>query len=116
MQIWEWVKGFCEATGVSGQLCFDFMLDSTDGRMYPFECNPRTSTILLNFYDQDHVAQAFFNAKVTAINQRMLFFAYTQQGVLRSDGSPCQQMLFMQTVCIVHLQQAASFPLEKGEC
>ena len=64
LQIWEWVKAFCAKTGVSGQLCFDFMRDSSDGRMYAFECNPRTSTILLNFYDHDHVAQAFFNAKV----------------------------------------------------
>ena len=64
LQIWEWVKGFCKKTNVSGQLCFDFMRDSSDGRMYPFECNPRTSTILLNFYNHDHVAQAFFNAKV----------------------------------------------------
>ncbi|CAK0738655.1 hypothetical protein CVIRNUC_001074 [Coccomyxa viridis] len=62
-EILEWVKGFCEKTGASGQLCFDFMRDSSDGRMYPFECNPRTSTILLNFYNHDLAAQAFFNAK-----------------------------------------------------
>ena len=64
LQILEWVKEFCKKTGASGQLCFDFMRDSSDGRMYAFECNPRTSTILLNFYNHDHVAQAFFNAKV----------------------------------------------------
>ena len=64
VQILEWVKGFCEKTGASGQLCFDFMRDSSDGRMYPFECNPRTSTIFLNFYNHDHAAQAIFNAKV----------------------------------------------------
>ena len=64
MQILEWVKGFCEKTGASGQLCFDFMRDFSDGRMHPFECNPRTSTIFLNFYNHDHAAQAFFNAKV----------------------------------------------------
>jgi len=59
------VKGFCEKTGASGQLCFDFMRDSSDGRMYAFECNPRTSTVFLNYYDHGHVAQAFFNAKVS---------------------------------------------------
>ena len=64
-QILDWVKEFCKKTGASGQLCFDFMRDISDGRMYAFECNPRTSTILLNFYNHDHVAQAFFNAKVT---------------------------------------------------
>ncbi len=64
LQILDWVKDFCTKTGASGQLCFDFMRDSNDGRMYAFECNPRTSTILLNFYNHDHVAQAFFNAKV----------------------------------------------------
>ena len=64
LQILDWVKEFCKKTGASGQLCFDFMRDSSDGRMYAFECNPRTSTILLNFYNHDHVAQAFFNAKV----------------------------------------------------
>ena len=63
-QILDWVKEFCTKTGASGQLCFDFMRDTNDGRMYAFECNPRTSTILLNFYSHDHVAQAFFNAKV----------------------------------------------------
>ncbi|CAL5223879.1 g6471 [Coccomyxa viridis] len=62
-QILDWVKEFCTKTGASGQLCFDFMRDTNDGRMYAFECNPRTSTILLNFYNHDHVAQAFFNAK-----------------------------------------------------
>lgn len=68
VQIWEWVKAFCEKTNATGQLCFDFMHNNEDGRMYAFECNPRTSTIFLTFYDHDHVAQAFFNAQVCALN------------------------------------------------
>ena len=67
VQIWEWVKAFCEKTNATGQLCFDFMHNDEDGRMYAFECNPRTSTIFLNFYNHDHVVQAFFNAQVCAI-------------------------------------------------
>lgn len=61
LQIWEWTRAFCEGTQASGQLCFDFMKDAQDGRMYAFECNPRASTILLNFYRQPEVAAAFFN-------------------------------------------------------
>ncbi|BDA48532.1 hypothetical protein COCOBI_12-2120 [Coccomyxa sp. Obi] len=60
-QIWDWVKDFCKKTKASGQLCFDFMKDDTDGQLYAFECNPRCSTILLNFYNHYHVAEAFFN-------------------------------------------------------
>ena len=87
LQIWEWVKAFCAKTGASGQLCFDFMRDGSDGRMYAFECNPRTSTILLNFYDHDHVAQAFFNAQVASL----------------SSGLPsCRRMLKNLSKCIAY--------------
>ena len=65
-QIWEWTRAFCEGTKASGQLCFDFMKDGEDGKLYAFECNPRASTILLNFYDQPVVAAAFFNPQVRA--------------------------------------------------
>ncbi len=61
VQIWDWVRDFCKKTKASGQLCFDFMKDETDGQLYAFECNPRCSTILLNFYNHHHVAEAFFN-------------------------------------------------------
>jgi hypothetical protein len=63
-QIWEWVRKFCEATGATGQLCFDFIRDETEGRMLPIECNPRTSTIFLNFYNHPAAAEAFYSAKV----------------------------------------------------
>ena len=76
VQIWEWVKAFCEKTIATGQLCFDFMHNDEDGRMYAFECNPRTSTIFLAFYDHDHVAQAFFNAQVCALNSPAAALCY----------------------------------------
>lgn len=60
LQIWEWVRKFCSATKATGQLCFDFMKDEDDGRVYAIECNPRCSSIFLNFYNHPNVAQSFF--------------------------------------------------------
>ncbi len=64
LQIWEWVRAFCAATKASGQLCFDFMKDEDDGRLYAIECNPRCSSILLNFCDHQHASEAFFRPQV----------------------------------------------------
>ncbi len=52
---------FCQRTKASGQLCFDFMLNAADGQLYAFECNPRTSTVLLEYHDHPAFADALYN-------------------------------------------------------
>ena len=63
-QIWQWTRDFCERTKATGQLCFDFMKSGEDGQLYAFECNPRASTILLNFYNHPAFARALYDGKV----------------------------------------------------
>lgn len=58
-EIWSWVQRFCKETGCSGQLCFDYMRNSSDGQLYSIECNPRTSTVITEFHDHPGLAQAF---------------------------------------------------------
>ena len=72
VQIWEWTKGFCERTRATGQLCFDYMKSVEDGKLYAFECNPRASTILLNFYNNPAFAQALFDGQVQILGYYIL--------------------------------------------
>ncbi|KAK9831523.1 hypothetical protein WJX81_005430 [Elliptochloris bilobata] len=60
-QIYSWVEQFCKRTNASGQLCFDFMLNKADGHLYAFECNPRTSSVLLEYHDHPAFAEALCN-------------------------------------------------------
>lgn len=54
------MEGFCKNSGASGQLCFDFMYDRQGGSIYSIECNPRTSTNLLAFYNHPDFGRACF--------------------------------------------------------
>ena len=63
-QVLAWVEQFCAKTKATGQLCFDFMLNDADGRLYAFECNPRTSTVLLEYHDHPLFAEALCNPQV----------------------------------------------------
>lgn len=58
------MEEFCAKTKASGQLCFDFMLNQADGHLYAFECNPRTSTVLLEYHDHPLFAEALGNPEV----------------------------------------------------
>ena len=63
-QVRAWVEQFCARTKATGQLCFDFMLNKADGLLYAFECNPRTSTVLLEYHDHPLFAEALCNPQV----------------------------------------------------
>lgn len=64
MQIKAWVEKFCQQTGASGQLCFDFMYDRPGGNIYCIEANPRTSTNLMAFYNQPLFPHAYFEPQL----------------------------------------------------
>jgi hypothetical protein len=59
-EILKWVQKCCAAHPMSGQVCFDFMLNEADNILYCIECNPRTSTNLLAFYNDERLPVAFF--------------------------------------------------------
>jgi hypothetical protein len=117
VQILKWVQKCCAAHPMSGQVCFDFMLNEADGVLYCIECefnllvcqprmpwhrcnvnarnahpicldnwpvynssqwrrlicwvhagNPRTSTNLLAFYNDERLPVAFFKPQVPAFH------------------------------------------------
>jgi hypothetical protein len=49
-KIREWVRDFAEKSGLTGQLCWDFIEDE-EGLPYPIECNPRIHTQSCVFLD-----------------------------------------------------------------
>lgn len=49
--ITEWVESFAKKTGISGQICFDFMKETSSGLCYPLECNPRVHSQCVTFLD-----------------------------------------------------------------
>ncbi|RRQ29031.1 ATP-grasp enzyme [Rhodococcus sp. Eu-32] len=57
-EIRSWVERFVGELGVTGQLSFDF-IESSDGRVYAIECNPRTHSAITMFYDHDELANAY---------------------------------------------------------
>ncbi|MHA6783049.1 ATP-grasp enzyme [Pseudonocardia saturnea] len=62
----EWVRGFVEPLGLTGQISFDLMLDA-DGRVFPIECNPRTHSAITMFYDHPDLARACLDPDVPVI-------------------------------------------------
>ena len=58
-KILEWVQEFCSRVKATGQVSFDFIESNEDGRPYAIECNPRTHTAILNFYNHPLVAEAY---------------------------------------------------------
>ncbi|TRW88055.1 ATP-grasp enzyme [Mycolicibacterium sp. 018/SC-01/001] len=57
-EIRSWVDRFASATGVSGQISFDF-IEGSDGQPYAIECNPRTHSAITMFHDHTDVAHAY---------------------------------------------------------
>ena len=57
-EIRSWVERFAAATGVSGQISFDF-IEGDGGRPYAIECNPRTHSAITMFHDHPDVAHAY---------------------------------------------------------
>ncbi|QUF04365.1 ATP-grasp enzyme [Actinosynnema pretiosum subsp. pretiosum] len=59
-EIERWVRAFAEATGVTGQVSFDF-IESADGRALAIECNPRTHSAITMFHDHPDLARAYLD-------------------------------------------------------
>ena len=58
-KILEWVQEFCSRLNITGQVSFDFIESNEDGQSYAIECNPRTHTAIINFYNHPLVAEAY---------------------------------------------------------
>lgn len=56
----EWVRTFARLERFTGQLAFDF-IETADGRLYPIECNPRTTSGIHLFRPEDGLADALFD-------------------------------------------------------
>ncbi len=68
-EIEAWVRRFCAALGVTGQLSFDF-IETADGTVYAIECNPRTHSAITMFYDDPRVAAAYLEDGVATVTPR----------------------------------------------
>ncbi len=53
----DWVRRFVRHTGFTGQIAFDFIVDS-DGSVLPLECNPRATSGIHLFGPGDRLAEA----------------------------------------------------------
>jgi len=54
--IQEWVTTFVKATGLSGFVCFDFLVDKNNN-VYCIECNPRLHSAVVSFESQSKMSQ-----------------------------------------------------------
>ena len=54
----EWVRTYAEATGITGQISMDFIVDADD-RAVVIECNPRTHSAITMFHDHPDLARAY---------------------------------------------------------
>lgn len=59
----EWVRKFCAQANLNGQISFDFIESTENGRPYAIECNPRTHTAITAFYNHPLVAEAYLDTK-----------------------------------------------------
>lgn len=56
--IYQWVETFVRKLNLTGQVCFD-VIQTTDGTVYPIECNPRLHSAITMFHDHPGVAAAY---------------------------------------------------------
>ncbi|PTM59853.1 putative ATP-grasp superfamily ATP-dependent carboligase [Desmospora activa DSM 45169] len=54
-EVFAWVKRFVKRHRYTGQISFDFIRSTEDGRLYPLECNPRTTSGVHLFTGEDLV-------------------------------------------------------------
>jgi predicted ATP-grasp superfamily ATP-dependent carboligase len=57
-EIETWVRTFVGHLKLTGQVSFDF-IETSDGRIYAIECNPRTHSAITMFYNHPDVAKAY---------------------------------------------------------
>lgn len=58
--IFGWVQTLVRSLEFTGQIAFDF-IETSAGKLYPLECNPRATSGIHLFHSADHLEQAFFN-------------------------------------------------------
>jgi len=83
--ITKWVEDFAYKTGITGQLCFDFMKDASSGIYYPIECNPRVHSQCVTFLDTPEFGEAVLsnywsNSKtlVPPVDSKPVFWFYNE--------------------------------------
>jgi len=54
----RWVEEFAKKTNITGQLCFDFMIETRSGAVFPIECNPRVHSQCVTFLDLPEFGEA----------------------------------------------------------
>jgi hypothetical protein len=64
--IFNWIQHFTKKINFTGQIAFDFIV-SKDKKVYAIECNPRTTSGLLLFSDEDRIDNAFFKMNTRII-------------------------------------------------
>lgn len=94
-ELFNWVKRFVRHTRFTGQIAFDFIIDGT-GVIYPLECNPRATSGLHLFSENDRIDQAIWNGTAATIVPRepkqkmiaaaMLVYGMSQRKSLRGFG------------------------------
>ena len=87
----QWVQGFVEPLGLTGQVSFDF-IETDDGRVLPIECNPRTHSAITMFADHPGLAEAYLGhldePLVPLPGSRPTYWAYHEAWrLLRHPGS-----------------------------
>ena len=64
--IFNWIKNFVSLLNFSGQIAFDF-IELPNKKLFAIECNPRATSGVHLFYEQDRIDEAFFNTAKTLI-------------------------------------------------
>lgn len=62
----QWVRTFCRAAPMTGQLSFDFIV-TPDGEVFAIECNPRTHSAISMFYNHSDLSRAYLDSGVETI-------------------------------------------------
>ncbi len=57
-EILAWVEKFARELDLTGQLSFDF-IETSDGLVFPIECNPRTHSAITMFHNHPDLAAAY---------------------------------------------------------
>ncbi len=58
----DWVRLFAQKTEITGQIAFDF-IEREDGQLFAIECNPRLTSGVHLFVEDDRLDQAYFEQR-----------------------------------------------------
>lgn len=65
--VFMWIEKFVKAVNFTGQIAFDF-IESSEGRLFAIECNPRATHGIFLLDDQEKLSHAFFGATPSPIH------------------------------------------------